>query len=335
MIFLNAERFFVEAIESVLAQTYRDFELVLVDDGSTDGSSAIARSYAARCPERVLYTEHKDHRNLGMSASRNHGVATGRGRFISFLDADDIWLPERLGRFVTAFEGFPDAGMLYGPTLYWYSWPGSGNEDPSQDAPGRLQLPSEVLIPAPNVLRQWLQTQGGCLPGIGSLIARREAFEAIGGFESSFRGLYEDQAFLSKMAALYPVVVIDDMLDFYRQHSASCCYQGIAAGEYHPSLLHSSRHRYLVWLEEFLARRQVSDVGVWRALRRELWPYKVPALGLLINAKRAAPLWVKVNAKRLMPPALWRVLRLTKRKLRHLDARARGFVVGVRKVYRA
>jgi glycosyltransferase involved in cell wall biosynthesis len=335
MIFLDAERFFVEAIESVLAQTYRDFELVLVDDGSTDGSSAIAKTYAARYPERLVYTEHEDHRNLGMSASRNHGVAIGRGQFVSFLDADDVWLPERLHRFVDVIDAFPDAGMLYGPTLYWYSWPGSGNEDPSQDSPGRLQLPAEVLIPAPQVLRKWLEMQSGCLPGIGSLIVRREAFEAIGGFESSFRGLYEDQAFLSKMAALFPIVVIDDVLDFYRQHATSCCYQGIVAGEYHPNLLHPSRRRYLVWLEGFLSMRQISDAGVWRALRRELRPYRLAAFGLLINAKRAAFLWTRTNAKRLTPPILWRMLRLMKRKARSLDARARGLVVGARKVYRA
>jgi glycosyltransferase involved in cell wall biosynthesis len=331
MIFLDAERFIVEAIESVLAQTYRDFELVLVDDGSSDDSTAIARSYAARYPERVFYTEHDGHRNLGMSASRNHGVATGRGRYVSFLDADDIWLPDRLRRFVAAIEAFPDAGMLYGPTLYWYSWPGSGNEDPSQDAPGRLQLPAEVSIPAPRALRKWLETRGGCLPGIGSLIARREAFDAIGGFEPAFCGLYEDQAFLSKMAAIYPVVVIDDVLDYYRQHTASCCYQGIAAGEYHPNLLHPARRYYLVWLQEFLATRGICDAGVQKALRRELRPYQVPALGLVINAKRAAPLWIKANAKRVMPLALWRGLRLMKRAARNLDARARGLVVGVRK----
>ena len=73
-IFLNGEPFIGEAIESVLAQTFRDFELLLVDDGSTDGSTALARARAEREPGRVLYLEHEGHANRGMSASRNLGI---------------------------------------------------------------------------------------------------------------------------------------------------------------------------------------------------------------------------------------------------------------------
>src|SRR5215213_8596780 len=88
MIFLNTERFIEEAIESVFAQTYDDWELVLVDDGSTDASTAIARRYAAQHPHKVRYLEHAVHQNLGMSASRNLGIREAHGEFIAFLDAD-------------------------------------------------------------------------------------------------------------------------------------------------------------------------------------------------------------------------------------------------------
>src|SRR5206468_2884667 len=74
VIFLNAERFLDEAIQSVMGQTYPHWELLLVDDGSTDGSSAIARGYTERQPNRVRYLEHPGHRNAGMSASRNLGL---------------------------------------------------------------------------------------------------------------------------------------------------------------------------------------------------------------------------------------------------------------------
>src|SRR5512147_1824882 len=96
IIFWNAERFLQEAIESVLAQTYPSWELLLVDDGSTDGASEIARSYAARHPERIRYLEHPGHRNRGMSASRNLGLQQSRGALVAFLDSDDVWLPEKL-----------------------------------------------------------------------------------------------------------------------------------------------------------------------------------------------------------------------------------------------
>src|ERR1043165_10106697 len=95
-IFLNEEKFLVEAVESVLAQSSQDWELLLVDDGSSDGSTEIARSYAERHPDRIRRLEHPGHANRGMSASRNLGVSQARGRYVGFLDADDVWLPGQL-----------------------------------------------------------------------------------------------------------------------------------------------------------------------------------------------------------------------------------------------
>src|SRR5919198_1004258 len=96
IIFLNAERFIQEAIESVFAQTYDAWELLLVDDGSTDGSTAIARRYAEQHPGKVRYLEHNGHQNRGKSASRNLAIRNCTGEYIAFLDADDVWLPRKL-----------------------------------------------------------------------------------------------------------------------------------------------------------------------------------------------------------------------------------------------
>ena len=96
VIFLDAEEFIEEAIESVFAQTYDRWELILVDDGSTDRSTEIARSYAERHPDRVSYVTHPGRVNRGMSASRNRGVEVSSGELIAFLDADDVWLPAKL-----------------------------------------------------------------------------------------------------------------------------------------------------------------------------------------------------------------------------------------------
>ena len=82
VIFLNEERFLEEAIESVLAQTYHDWELLLVDDGSTDRGSDIARDYAQRFAGQIRHLEHGGHANRGMSASRNLGLRHAKGRFI-------------------------------------------------------------------------------------------------------------------------------------------------------------------------------------------------------------------------------------------------------------
>ena len=96
LIFLDGAHFIDEAIRSVVAQGDDvDWELILVDDGSTDESTAIARRWAAADP-RIRYLEHDGHANRGMSASRNAGVAAARGELIGFLDCDDVWLPSAL-----------------------------------------------------------------------------------------------------------------------------------------------------------------------------------------------------------------------------------------------
>ena len=98
IIYFNAAEFFREAIESVLAQTYDHWELLLVDDGSSDGCAEIATMYAAREPSRISCLQHDGRRNLGMSASRNLGIHNAKGKYLAFLDADDYWLPDRLSK---------------------------------------------------------------------------------------------------------------------------------------------------------------------------------------------------------------------------------------------
>ena len=305
MIFLDGEKYIAEAIDSIVEQTYENWELILVDDGSTDGATAIARDYAARVPDRIRYIEHPNHENRGMSASRNAGVAAGSGEYVSFLDADDIWLPERLERFVEVAEEFPRAGMIYGPTLYWYSWAEARGEPPpvpgQTDFPGDPMLDDEVVLEAPSVLRQFLVTRGGCLPGICSLLIRRDSYERTGGFEPAFRGLYEDQVFLSKMAATEPVVVIADVLDHYRQHSESCCYRSMARGEYDMEGLHPARGRYLAWLRLYLRSAGVRDAVIDRQVARQLLPHRVPFLARGIKRWRMFKRWFYVFRKKHTP----------------------------------
>ena len=96
VIFLNAKAFIREAVDSVLAQSYSDWDLWLVDDGSTDGSTEIAREYERVHRGKGRYVEHPGHENKGMSASRNLGLSHAAGEYVAFLDADDVWLPQKL-----------------------------------------------------------------------------------------------------------------------------------------------------------------------------------------------------------------------------------------------
>jgi glycosyltransferase involved in cell wall biosynthesis len=316
MIFLNGEKYIAEAIDSILAQTYEHWELILVDDGSTDGATAIARDYAARHPAKIRYIEHPNHENRGMSASRNAGVAAGTGEYISFLDADDIWLPERLERFVEMAHDYPEAGMIYGPTLYWYSWAEArGEQSPVEgqaDFPGYVDVDTDELLPVPDVLRRFLITEGGCLPGICSLLIRRDAFESIGGLEEEFKGMFEDQVFLSKMTANHPVVVIEEVLDYYRQHSESCCWKSRVSDkglEFED--LNPMRGVYLRWLKGYLKQIGLRDPVIDRQVRRQLIRYRIPFyLPIIMNArklKRALRPAYRKYAPRSLKWVLWKV----------------------------
>jgi glycosyltransferase involved in cell wall biosynthesis len=291
MIFFNAETFIREAIQSILSQTYPEWELLLVDDGSSDRSTAIARGFADQYPDRVRYLEHDGHRNLGMSAARNLGIRHARGPYVAFLDSDDIWLRNKLREQVALLEAHPDAGAVYGPTEYWYSWTNKP-EDRRRDFQGDIGVPPDTLVPPPELLRLALSNDGATMPGICSLLLRREAVAAVGGFETSFRGLYEDQAFLVKLFLEIPVFVTDRALDLYRQHPDSCCSRAIASGEYHPDRPHPARQIFLSWLAQYLSTQRVEDPAIWQALDVARKPYRRAYMqGLrrsLANLKRHA-----------------------------------------------
>ena len=142
IIFLNGEAFLAEAVQSVFAQTYTNWELLLVDDGSGDGSTQLAQHFAEQQPDRVRYLEHPRHQNRGMSATRNLGIHQARGEYVAFLDADDLWLPEKLEQQVAIMSRQPRAAMVYGRTLIWHSWTGHP-QDQSLDHMIDLGVPAK------------------------------------------------------------------------------------------------------------------------------------------------------------------------------------------------
>lgn len=107
----NAERYLVEALDSVVAQTFPDWRIVLVDDGSTDGTAAIAKGYASRLGARMLYLYQA---NRGLPAARNTAIRNSDAELLALLDADDVWLPDRLAESVKVFRGRPEVGLAYG-----------------------------------------------------------------------------------------------------------------------------------------------------------------------------------------------------------------------------
>ena len=223
IIFFNAEKFFEEAIESVFSQTYENWELLLADDGSTDRSTAIAQQYAQKYPEKVRYLEHERHQNRGMSATRNFGIRHAKGEFIAFLDADDVWLPHKLEQQVAIMQLQPEAGMIYGKSLYWHSWTGNP-EDLQRDFIPDCYVKSDILHHPPSLLTLCYPLGGAIPPPPTDILLRSKTVEELGGFEAGFQNiyqLYEDQAFFAKLYLKFPVFVADNCWDQYRQHADS------------------------------------------------------------------------------------------------------------------
>ncbi|MBH8566024.1 glycosyltransferase family 2 protein [Nostoc sp. CENA67] len=274
IIFLNAEKFIEEAIESVFAQTYENWELLLVDDGSTDNSTAIALQYAEKYPEKVRYLEHDRHQNLGMSATRNLGIRNAKGEYIALLDADDVWLPQKLERQLAIMESNPQAKVVCGASQYWYSWTGNP-KDSKRDYIRELGIPLNGLFHPPKLLTLLLQNKINT-PATCSVLIRRELFQEIGGFEESFRSMYEDQVFFTKVYLKTSVFIEPNYWDRYRQHPGSSCSIAEKTGQYHPFKINPADFAFLNWIAEYLSKEDVKDAEIWQALQKRFWPYHHP-----------------------------------------------------------
>ena len=298
MIFWNAEAFFAEAVDSALAQTCGDFELLLADDGSTDRSTALARGYEAAHPGRVRYLEHPGHANRGMSATRNLGIAAARGRCIAFIDADDVWKPEKLAEQLAIMAAHPEAGMVCGAVEYWRSWSPDG-----EDAVVPTGHVADRLVPPPEAMLALYPLGSAAAPCPSDLLLRADAVRAIGGFEAHFTGprmMYEDQAFLAKLYLSAPVYFSSRVWTRYRQHANSCVAAVTGDGRYH-----EVRRYFLEWLESHLAALPDVDRRVAAALQRALRPYRHPVLDAALR----------------LPATLWRHARQAARAVKR---RARG-----------
>jgi len=207
----NALPFLNESIKSILKQTLDDFEFVILDDASTDGSVDLLREWSAKDPRIHLY---ESKRRFGVSGSSNAVVTKARAPILARMDADDIAHPDRLRRQWNIIEGRPDIALI-------------GTLCNGIDASGREVRPRDrwrlvrrsVRIPFPH----------------GSAMFRREVFDQVGGYdESAARG--EEEDLFWRMAARGRVVTLPDVLYSYRYHSNNATlFNGMrAVCENHP-----------------------------------------------------------------------------------------------------
>jgi glycosyltransferase involved in cell wall biosynthesis len=206
----NARPFLDESIRSILAQTFSDFEFVILDDASTDGSVELLREWSLRDKRIHL---HEGKKRLGLSGSSNAVVSKARASIVARMDADDIAHPDRLRRQWSIIEGRPDVAVI-------------GALCNGIDASGREVRPRDrwrlvrrsVYIPFPH----------------GSAMFRREVFDQVGGYDESTSG-GEDQDLFLRMASRGRVLTLPDVLYSYRYHSSNATlFNGTrAVGENH------------------------------------------------------------------------------------------------------
>ena len=282
--FLDVAPFLAEAIESVRAQTYSNWELLLCDDGATDGSSDIARAYAAREPERIRYLVHDGPAHQGASAARNLGLRHARGELIALLDGDDVWLPNKLAEQVAIMQEHPEADALYGLTDIWHSWTGA-TSDAGRDAPLPSGVASGTLL-APRALLAGMLRREVLAPCTCSIVMRADFVKRAGGFANEFPGIHDDIAFYSRLSLVGTFLFVDRMWDRYRQRPTSLYATVRQSGE-----RHRARLRYLTWLEGLIASSPARDdpslrVALRAAMRRERHPRVFGVIDRVRNALR-------------------------------------------------
>jgi len=214
----NGERYLGEALDSILAQTYRPLEIIVVNDGSTDGTEAIAGRYG----DQIRYFGQQ---NAGPAAARNRGLSAMLGDFVAFLDADDLWHREKLERQMTCFGARPE--LDYCVTHIQNFWVPELREEEEKFRDHRIRRPAPGYITA-------------------TLLARRIVFERVGKFNTSVK--YGDAAewFLRAKENRAVGELLPDVLTYRRLHQANRTrLQGAA-----------SREQFLKIVKDSLDRRR-------------------------------------------------------------------------------
>jgi glycosyltransferase involved in cell wall biosynthesis len=207
----QSEPWIAAALDSALAQTMSDFEVIVVDDGSTDGGPGIARAYAER-DARVRYLRQE---NAGLPGARNTGLAAASGEYISFLDADDLWLPDKLERQLAAASD----GVLYGDAFIMY--------DEGEPTSERL---SEIVSPASGDIFDTL-VQYNAVPVLTALVPT-ELMERFGGFDATQRQVEDWDLWLRMSASGVHFHYLPQPVAVYRTRTTSLSRDVVVVSTY-------------------------------------------------------------------------------------------------------
>lgn len=194
----NAEIFIEDTINSVFKQTYKNIEIVIVNDGSSDRTEEIIKKWTEQKKIKYIFQTNK-----GVSIARNEGVKYSKGNFVAFLDADDVWLPENIERKVEALQKDHNVGLVHAnmQVVDHLSYPvGRVKEGKEGDVLDDLLLWNGCVIPTPS-----------------SILVRKEVFELVGEFDPELSN-NADQDFFIRVAAKYKIGKLNEVLGLYRVH---------------------------------------------------------------------------------------------------------------------
>mgnify|MGYP000225793700 CR=1 FL=1 len=191
----NRSEFLAEAVNSVLGQTYSNFELLIIDDGSTDDTRELVASYQQDPRIRYFYQS-----NQGQSVARNRGIAESAGDFICFLDSDNAWLPKKLERSLLEFQRFPETQVVYGDSILIDENSAEIGKSTMKRYSGRITA---------NLLKDNFVS-------MNTTMTRRHCFEEMGGFNESDR-IAEDYELWLRFSTKFEFHYIPEFLGCYRK----------------------------------------------------------------------------------------------------------------------
>jgi len=192
----NREKFIAEAIESVLASTYENFELIITDNCSTDSTTEIADGYAKQDPRIRVY---KNKENIGQFANRNYAASLANGEYLKYLDSDDKIYPFGLAILVKRAIQYPEAGLIISTPVL------------------EEKIPYPEFLSSHDAYEKYFLTEGFPSVGPSFILIKKPAFEAVKGFTiPGYAGT--DIEFLLRIAAIFPVVKAEYGTVWYRQH---------------------------------------------------------------------------------------------------------------------
>lgn len=206
----NREKYLAESIESILNSTCTDFEVIVVDDNSADSSFSIAQAVAKNDKRIKVF---KNETNLGQFENRSKAASLAKGKFIKYMDSDDIIYPHSMKLMVEAMKEYPEAGLALSH---------SEAEDES---------PYPWMLSPDQAYRKHFLGRGCLSCGPSSAIIRRDHYQLIGGFDSSW-GVLADTELWVRIAAKWPIVLLPPGLVWWRRHEDQDFTRGDAATIY-------------------------------------------------------------------------------------------------------